>query len=624
MKTQWLKFADERRTGLFFAVGVNLLAMAAMVCLMRPSFETNDDIVFAELGSGLRGVKDAHFVFQNYILGLICRFLYQVTGRLPWYTILQYAVLLTAFSAVTYVLMNRLEGYSGLYLSLVFLCCFGYEAYIHIQFTKTGGIAAAAAVFLLLHVIDREKFSVWEFFWGIGLGLLGFMYREDQFWASSALMAGSGLCFLLTLKKRYPGRALKKLAVCAGSFLVLLLSVAVAGGFDSYMYSGEEWRQYQEFNDLRSKLLDYGFPDYDSSREVYQELGITREAYELYKTWNFNDPEKFTAEMMERLVEEKAGRTFHWGQVLNFLKRFPSDLSKLPMAFFGAAFLLLWLIFGRKNFAAVFSIIFEGFLICVLYFYLYYQGRYMVNRVDVGLWCSVCLVILWMISERALPTASPESGKSERELLTASSESGKSERELPGDSLKAVKSERKLPTERPETGRHEDVRPRLALPGAAGLSGKAGIFLCAAALLCSQFLWHRDWRISTGSIPEARVSQRAVLETIGTDKEHVYLAKSGTVSEIVCYGPFDPMPENLLDNLYWFGGWECRTPGFTEEMETHGIVNPYRDVIDNDKVYLIDNNIELTIAYIRQYYDEDAEAVFVRTLGNVALYQIKG
>ena len=557
MGAKWAEAVRKRRESLGFALCVNLLAMAVMVLLMRPSFETNDDIVFAEFGSGLRGVKDAHLVFQNYILGLLYRFLYQATGRLPWYTIVQYAVLLAAFSAVTYVLMNRLEGYSGLYLSVIFLCCFGYEAYIHIQFTKTAGIAAAAAVFLLLHLVSRERFALWEFLWGIGLGFMGFLYREDQFWASSALMAGAGVYFLLTLKKKYSGKMLRKLGICAGSFIILLISAAAAGAVDSYMYNDSQWKEYQEFNGLRSKLLDYGFPDYDSSAETYQELGISREAYELYKTWNFNDPEKFTSETMEKLVREKTGRTFHISQVVSFLKRFPSDLSKLSMAWFGLVFLAVWLIFAGKSFSAVISLAFEGILLCAVYFYLYYQGRYMVNRVDVGLWCSVCLVILWIISDRRLRAE------------------------------------------------------------------KTGIFLCAAVLAASQFMWKDDWRITTSSIPEARVSQRAVLETIGTDKDHVYLAKSGTVSEIVCYGPFDRMPENLLDNLYWLGGWECRTPGIIEKMEEHGIVNPYRDMINNDRVYLIDNQIDLTLAYIREYYDRDAEAVFVRTLGNVDLYQIK-
>lgn len=558
MRVQWLESVKKRRKGVCFAVGMNFLAMIVILVLMRPSFETNDDIVFAELGSGLRGVKDAHLVFQNYILGLIYRFLYQLTGRLPWYTIFQYAVLLAAFSAVTYVLMNSLESYCGLCLSVIVLCGFGYEAYIHIQFTKTAGIAAAAGVFLLLYAAGKKSFSIWTAVWGTGLGLLGFMYREDQFWASSALMAGAGIYFLLTVGKKYPGKFLQRLGVCVGSLLVLLAAVAFAGVIDSHMYRAEEWREYQEFNDLRSRLLDYGFPDYDSSREIYEELGITREAYELYKTWNFNDPEKFTSEIMEELVSEKTDKIFRGSQILNFLKRFPTDLAGLPIAWFAAGFLFIWLIFSRKNAASVFSLVFETVLILALYFYLYYQGRYMVNRVDVGLWFSVCLVILSMFSEKK------------------------------------------------------------------GITGQAGLVLCVTVFALSQFLWCKDWRISTSSIPEARISQRAVLETIGTDKEHIYLAKSGTVSEIVCYGPFDRMPENLLDNLFWFGGWECRMPGIVKKMESRGIANPYRDMINNEKVYLIDDQIQLTMEYIHRYYDADAEAVFVKTLGNVDLYQIVG
>ena len=96
----------NRRERTAAAIGLNVLAMAALVLVMRPSFETNDDIVFAEFGSGLRGVKTPHLIFQNYFLGIIYQILYQITGRMPWYTIVQYAVLLAAFSAVTYVLIR--------------------------------------------------------------------------------------------------------------------------------------------------------------------------------------------------------------------------------------------------------------------------------------------------------------------------------------------------------------------------------------------------------------------------------------------------------------------------------------------------------------------------------------
>lgn len=535
----------------------NFLILGAMAAFMRPSFETNDDIVFAELGSGLRGVKDAHLVFQNYGLGMIYRLLYGVTGRLPWYTIVQYMILFAAFTVVTYVLISRLGEISGLCLFVILACGFGYEGYIHLQFTKTAGIAAAAAVFLLLYLLEQEKYSWWGIAGGILLAVIAYMYREDQFWASCGLMAGAGLLFLFDLRK-YRNKKLRRLGICVLTFGVLLLSVFGVDWWDSSKYRSAEWKEYQEFNQLRSELLDYGFPDYDSNQEIYEELGISREAYELYKSWNFNDTEKFDTEVMKKLVDLKQKRPLTIRTVTAFLRRFPSDLLRMPMFYFFAVFAVLWLLCGKKDVFSIISVLAECLLLVAVYFYLYYQGRYMVNRVDVGLWFSACLVMLWIFS------------------------SG-------------------------------EVRY---------MNTKVSVLLCMICVVLGQFMMYKDWRLATSSIPEARVSQRAVLETIGTDKEHTYLAKSGMLSEIVCYGPFDRMPENLLDNVYWFGGWECRTPGYTRAMEVHGIINPYRDVVNNENIYLVDDNIDLTLKYIRQYYAENAEAVFVKTIGNVDVYQI--
>lgn len=537
----------------------NLAAMLLMVLIMRPGFETNDDIVFAELGSGLRGVKDAHLVFQNYGLGLLYRLLYQITGRLPWYTIVQYAVLLFAFTAVTYVLLNRLEGYSGLYLSALLVLGFGYEGYIHLQFTKTGGIATAAGVFLLLYGLSREKIYTGEVLAAVLLGIVGFMYRSDQFLASGGLMAGAGLFYLLDLKNRFAGKLWKRIGILAVALAVLCGAVFAVNRWDWHMYQTTEWQEYQEFNQLRSQLLDYGFPDYDSNRDLYEELGISREALQLYQNWNFNDTEKFTTDVMRRLTEQKTSRPLTGKTVTGFLKRFPGDLLKLPMFYFFLGFFLLWLIFGKKDKKSLFSAILELILLAAVYFYLYYQGRYMVNRVDVGLWFSGCLSVLWILSAERL----------------------------------------------------------------RWLEGRKGILLATAGVLFCQILWYSDWRINTSTIPEARIAQRAVLETIGTDKEHIYLAKSGTLSEIVCYGPFDRMPETLLDNVYWFGGWECRTPEYTRAMVEDGIRNPYRDVINNNRIYLADDDIDLTLKYIQEYYEPSAQAVFVKTVGNVNLYQIR-
>ena len=46
---------------------------------------------------------------------------------------------------------------------------------------------------------------------------------------------------------------------------------------------------------------------------------------------------------------------------------------------------------GTEDIFSVLSVLAEWMMLMAVYFYLYYQGRYMVNRVDVGLWFSACL-----------------------------------------------------------------------------------------------------------------------------------------------------------------------------------------------------------------------------------------
>ena len=49
-------------------------------------------------------------------------------------------------------------------------------------------------------------------------------------------------------------------------------------------------------------------------------------------------------------------------------------------------------------------------------------------------------------------------------------------------------------------------------------------------------------------------------------------------------------------------------------LEAYDIQNPYPDMIGNAQVRLIDNDVERTLAYLREYYDPDAQAEPVEPL----------
>lgn len=85
---------------------------------------------------------------------------------------------------------------------------------------------------------------------------------------------------------------------------------------------------------------------------------------------------------------------------------------------------------------------------------------------------------------------------------------------------------------------------------------------------------------------------------------------------------FENMPVGVLDNICNLGGWECNLPNQIYNMQKYNVENPYRDAIDNENVIWIDDKIGLTIRYIRTYYNKNAEAEFIREVGDAKLYRI--
>jgi len=90
-----------------------------------------------------------------------------------------------------------------------------------------------------------------------------------------------------------------------------------------------------------------------------------------------------------------------------------------------------------------------------------------------------------------------------------------------------------------------------------------------------------------------------------SDKEHLYLAKLDTVSEI-CYSPLEAYPAGYLDRIVLMGGWYYGHPAIMDILAKYDVTVPYRDIVNNEHVYIIEDDPEATLNYIREYYDANA------------------
>lgn len=588
--TGWM---ETHKKKWWFSAMVNLLLLTVLLVFLRPVFETNDDTTIYELTGGAKGVYDSHTFFIHVFIGKILEILYRILPVVQWYTVLQYAVMYVSFTAILYVLLNRLRTGMAVVVFGALYCYFAYEGFIIIQFSKTAGYAACAGMLLMFHGLERllqvdtaevEKDSAGEegniqvadvqngfgkgkkcvylsVILGTLLALTGSMYRFKEFFLCAALMSGIGVYTLLKLNWKQSKEALRKAFSYVISFgLLFLLSIGL-NAVDVYSYaSAAGWENYREFNDMRSNLLDYGFPDYEANRETYESLGITKEDYNLYKSGNHADPELFTREVMETLTALCERKPLNREFVQKYFAEFPLGFFEI-YAF--TCFLLMfcyWIFWGRKGRGEIAALIYEVFIVGLVYAYLFYMGRYLIRRTETALWLGASLMIIWML-------------------------------------------------------KREQVF----------FSMRTAAAFCSCVLAFTMNSWREELRFSERqkNLVSIQQGEREFQEILGADKNYLYLTKLGTVSTFTAYGPFDAVPYGLTTNICKLGGWEYGAATNDQILAQYGVENPYRDMIDHPQVLVVDDKVNTTLDYLRSHYNPEAEADLVKKAGGRNFYSFR-
>lgn len=553
-------WTNKNREKFWFAAAVNALLLLFLLVVFRPAYETNDDVGLCNLINGAKGYYDGHLVYSNYVLGTFVAACYRLIQRIPWYPLLQYAVLFAAFTAIFFVLQKRISHPAAFSLAMLVLSFFAYEGYIRLQYTKTAGIVTAAGFFLLLFALERERLSWKAALGGILLVCAGFMYRSEQFLAETALMSGIAAALLLEMAGPDRVRRRRLFWRCAAALGVLFALLAALYAADKAAYDSADWQEYFAYNEARTELFDYGFPSYSENEEAYQELGVDEVTYRMARNWNL-DAEVFSTELMQEIAKLKEPRHFDRALLKSFFEEFPVSFATIPSFYICVLIFACGLAWGRFTKTSVLVLLYEAAAVMALYLYLFYRGRYLYSRVDVGIWLAVSLVILWQFAK----------GETEQ----------------------------------------------------AYFSGREGLALVLTVLCIFQLTWQKNWRVNTEREPEKMRKEKTVIEEINEDTEHLYLIKAGSVAFSKAYRTFEYVPEGIGGNMYNLGGWQNQMPSSKSVLAEYGITNPFRDMIGNDKVYLVDKNIDMTIEYLRTWYDETAEAEAVGTVGELTVYQIK-
>lgn len=388
---------SRNRKKVWFSAALNALFLLMLLVVTRPYFESNDDITLASFLNLGRPVQDPWTDNANYLFGLVIAFCYRVTAQLPWYTLFLYGAAFLSLTLVTWSLMRMYDGWPALMLSGILMIYFGYECYIAVNFTKVAGCAAGAGMFLILISAREETIIKPGILTGSLLLLVGYIIRPKEGIAVCASLAAAALYLLLSLSQLEKGKRLKRFGCYMMSILPAAILVLGAAAIDRHaLHSSPGRMAYKEYSDVRARIMDHGFPPYSKNPEAYDAMDINENAWELYRTWNFYDTEKFPVSVMKQVKALQPKKHFSSVTIREFLKQYPEKFFENRIFMVYLFVLVLLFLYGRISLKKIIAVLFNLMTMAALFLYLFYDGRYGLRRVDVGIWWGsiLCLMVL--------------------------------------------------------------------------------------------------------------------------------------------------------------------------------------------------------------------------------------
>ncbi len=550
-------FWQNNRKKYWFSLIVCALFICALVIVCRPTFETNDDLTLANMFNRSRAGVEAWSNVSGYLYGALLVFLYDVFPAISWHCVVMYLITWVSMASVSYVIQNRFRLFPALALSSALMFVYGYECLIVINFTKVSAMAAAAGVFLVFAaMMDEEKKFLWPLS-GAFLIMTGYAVRINEGLGVGLSMTSGGVyLFLRLFGKEMRGRRLKMIRRYLVCLLPVVVLLGVARASDQYAISSSPERAvYKEYQDLRTRLMDHGFPDYDENREVFERLNINENAWKLYKAWDYYDTEKFSADVMKELAQVQPAGSITKETVKGFFELFPDRFFRNPMFLVYLGIIFLLILCGRRDTSVWVAIVYQFALLMAVELFLYSDKRFGLSRVEMGLWLGACLTAILMLDERAFH-----------------------------------------------------------------LERRAGLLIMAAVLAFVQPSWSVNYRRQTTARVRKADKKFAEVSQLTSDKDHLYIFNTGDYMAAWAYLPFETVKEGSLTNVLPLGSWCAKSAPFVKSFEAYGVTNPYRAMVENEKVLVVASNEKTILTYLQDYYDPDCRAVKVGDVGGVGIY----
>ena len=552
---------------LMIVAGINVLAFAVVNLIFDIKYEQVDDFIIYNLYSGLDGTYNVHGIYIHPALCFILGLFFRILPMVNWHTMFLLAMQFICFTIIGTLIIRKSNSKISyiLYVLFVSVC---YTSLLQlIQYTSVAALLILTAFFVMMNYIERAKHGKKYIICYAIIFTLGIMTRMQSLMIIAPFFA---LYFaynlILFIRKKVEKEKIIKIVKNNLLFGILTVVVYVS---NYIFYNNEIYKNYDEFNGLRTILHDNVYVSYEENKEIFDEIGWSENDHYLFYTFNFGDENVYSKENLQKIVDYKKSQ----GDLYNYefkLDNIVNDLIDqmrntnpyICIMFLGSFLVAIYT--NNKNRGYIISI----FLVTLAVNCIFIVINRSMQRVVIPEYILGIAMFLYLIRYRE----KPDNEKS--------------------NMAKAI-----------------------------------SVFIIVITVIFAGGAYQFNYHLEDYS------NYKEVIEYTNSHKENVYLYTVPSLQyRYLTYSVYEMPPEGAFSNLRVMGGWDMYTQNYYDFKDRYGLDGTFLDLL-KENVYLIDGDVTWSgnyyedykkhiILFIKEHYDVDVSYELVETFDNIYIYKL--
>jgi len=538
---------------IFFSIALLNIAIAIIVYLTGSmKFEEIDDFRIQNAFNGVEGFDSPFAKPINYILSIILMGLFKYFPRINYYSIMLFAAQFVAFCIINYVLLKKFEGKKGIIVTIFFSLIFYSINLMFFQFTRVAYICVTAGLILAMYAFDIGNNKKRNIIIATIIFIIGSLIRVDVIVTIIPFII---LYLICNFKKKTLLYFACTLSIC-GLLLV----------FNNYMYNrNDEMKVFNEYDDVRRPLFNYGAPSYNKNKEVYESINWEPNDFIMFASFDYAEPEIYSKENMKVLVEHKEFMELDFNKTIKtFFEYYEKDFNKL----IAIILIILFAINIKRSKNKLFVLgTFLGTLAIHMLFIV--VGR-TVDRVVFSNYLISIVILLYNMNLSEI------------------------------------------------TIKHKKIFKFATIYVAILFLICSVLTISTAATLLERAM------INTYRIEDVQNFKKIIEYTSG-NKENVYLYNVFSMQVwFRAYNIFEMPEKNKFENIRSLGGYDVFNDKYNRFLEKYEIDNLYKSFVEKENVYFVTNNrAELIVKFLKENYNIDSEYEIIEEFNEVKIYKIR-